>query len=316
MRHLLAIFGVFLWPSLAMAQLALPPELCLPAVAAEQRLWDDLADGRLDEHGILEAALIAEGAEEAETSECVKRVSDRLASWRADGVLDGTPRQRAEKLFDLMHKDLLAGGYRQDASDLAEAIQHGRFNCVSTTLLWQHLAAELEVPAVARQLPGHVQSVLSVGEARIIVETTCPRWFALVDDEGRPRAASIAWDGVPAVSATAGEARELDDAALIASVYYNRGLALLGRREFAAALAATHAAHRLDPANAAARTNVLATLNNWALHLAEHGQTARAIWLLETGQGIAADHESFQVNLALLRGATSGNREDASGLLP
>lgn len=282
----------------------LPPELCLPCESVEQRLLDDLADGRLNEHSILQAALVATGADRAESAACINRVDNAIATWRATGVLEGTPRQRAEKLFELMHEELLTRGYRHDASDPAEAIQHGRFNCVSATLLWQHLAAEFEISAVARQLPGHVQSMLCVGDARFIVETTCPQWFSLVDEQGRPRAASIAWDGVPGVAATTGEARELDDSALIASVYYNRGLALLGRREFAAALAATHAAHRLDPANAAARANVLATLNNWALHLAEQGQTARAISLLEMGQSLASDHESFQVNLSLLRGTT------------
>jgi hypothetical protein len=291
MRRTLIILAVFLWLAATAlgSELVLPPELCLPGTPAEQRLLADLSDGRLDEQSILEAALIAASTPDAELAACVEKVNDRLARWCTRDDLQGTPRQRAAKLFELMHEELLTGGYCHDASNLAETLEHGRFNCVSATLLWQHLAAALEVPAIPRQLPGHMQSVLAFGDTRLVVETTCPRWFSLDDAEVRAT--------LPAHP----DGRELDDAALVACVYYNQGLALLAQHRYAAALAATYAAHRLDPASTAARANVLATLNNWALGLAEQGQTARALWMLQTGQSLAPEHESFRVNLGLLR---------------
>ncbi len=270
----------------AAEQLVLPPELYLGCGRAEQRLLDDLADGRLDRHSILEAALIAGGAAEPDVNDCRTRIDQQVAVWRTSGGIEGTALQRARRLFEFMHGELLTGGYHADANDLAQTIQQGTYNCLSGTLLWQHLAAEFEILSVAHQLPGHVQSVLVVDQTRIVVELTSPRWFDLLD-AGRQQ---------PEI-----EGRDLDQAALVASVYYNRGLTLLGQREFASALTATYHAHRLDPESAAARSNVLAILNNWALALAEQRQLRRAIVLLEQGQALAPEHESFGENLSVLR---------------
>lgn len=283
-----------------LTRLVLPAELCLSAAPIEQALLDDLLDGQLDDHTLLEAGLIAGGAQEQVVRKCTARLERLIASWRANDELAGSPRQRAETLFQLMHAELLTGSYRAQQSDVAIAIQDGVYNCVSATLLWQYLAAEFDVPAIARQLPGHLQSVLVLDEARILVEPTCPRWFSLVDERGRLRSGATELE-TAAANAAAGEGRDLDDAALIASVYYNRGLALLADRRHAAALLATYHAHRLDPGNRAARANLLAILNNWALDLAEEGQTARARALLERGAAMAPDHKTFQLNLGALQ---------------
>ncbi len=299
--RILALLISCCWASSAAAQIVLPPELCLPCGVSEQRLLNDLADGRLDQHSVLEAALAASGASEEMIARSLQVVSERVALWKSQQLVGGSESQRAAALLLLMHRDLLGGGYRHDASDLADTLCTGRFNCVSATLLWQHLAAEFQITAVARQLPGHLQSVLLVGGQRTLVETTCPRWFMLVSESEPAHAVSIAREGAVSSGQSVEQARELDDAALIASVYYNRGLAMLAQREFAAAVAASYTAHRLDPESAAARGNLLATLNNWALYLAEHGQTSRAVWLLETGLAVAPEHESFRVNLSVLR---------------
>jgi hypothetical protein len=273
--------------ALATEPLTLPPELCLACEPAEQRLLADLADGRLDEHTVLAAALIAGGAEEAVVNDCCARLEKLAARWRSSGTIAGTTRQRAERLFELLHRELLTGGYQAEANDVAQTIQQGTYNCLSATIVWQHLSGEFDIPAVARQLPGHVQSVLAEGPQREIVELTCPEWFSMIDAEDHPLAQI--------------EGRDLDEAALVASVYYNRGLALLSQRQFAAALTATYHAHRLDPHSLIARGNLLAILNNWALALAEEGQLRRAVVLLEQGQTVAPEHASFGENLSALR---------------
>src|SRR5688572_28393441 len=109
----------------ATAPLVLPPEVCLACSPAEQRLLDDLADGRLDSHSILEAALVAGGTDESVVSDCRTRIANVVALWRTTGGIAGTTRQRAQRLFELMHGELLTGEYRADANDLAHAIQHG-----------------------------------------------------------------------------------------------------------------------------------------------------------------------------------------------
>jgi tetratricopeptide (TPR) repeat protein len=166
---------------------------------------------------------------------------------------------------------------------------------VSATILWEHVAQEFDVPAVARQFPGHLQSVLVLEQERIIIEPTCPCWFSLHKGTG-----SLEFEGAAIAAASSSPADELRDAGLIAAVYYNRGLALLADGDFAGALTATYQSHRLNPASQAARSNLLAVINNWALHLAAQGQEPRAISMLKLGRQIAPDHQTFQANLDIL----------------
>jgi hypothetical protein len=272
-------------PAEAANRLVLPPELCTAMLPTEQRLLDDLDDRRLDEHSILEAALIASGSEQSEIEACRSRLETLLTSWPAAGMVEATPRQRAKRLFELMHRELLTGGYRPEANHVAHTIQQGAYNCLSATILWLHLAHELGIESCARQLPGHVQSVVLVDGSRLVVELTSPGSFS----------------GDRSAIPSTGVGRDLDDAAVVAAVYYNRGLSLLAEQRFAEALTATYLAHRLDPESVEARGNVLAILNNWALALAERQQLRRALWLLEQGRSVAPEHESFRENLSVLR---------------
>ena len=63
------------------------------------------------------------------------------------------------------------------------------------------------------------------------------------------------------------KAREVSPIQMAAMIYYNRGVDLLAEKRFAEAAAANAKALRLDPANATARGNLLATINNWSIEL-------------------------------------------------
>jgi tetratricopeptide (TPR) repeat protein len=138
------------------------------------------------------------------------------------------------------------------------------------------------------------------------VQTTCPAWFAVLGDDAMRRAALRQTLGEAAVGAdlapTAG--RRLDDTGLTAIVYYNRGLDYLEAGRFAESLAANQTALRLDPQNATAHANLLATLNNWSLDRYRRGDVAEAVRLLEQGLAIDPHYALFRENLAAVRGQT------------
>src|SRR5205823_4947022 len=83
--------------------------------------------------------------------------------------------------FAYLHKSILHGGYDLGASDLRQALDHGRFNCVTASLLFDCLAARFELKAQGLELPGHAMSRLELPGETLDIETTCPRWFALID---------------------------------------------------------------------------------------------------------------------------------------
>jgi tetratricopeptide (TPR) repeat protein len=79
-------------------------------------------------------------------------------------------------------------------------------------------------------------------------------------------------------------------------IYYNRGVDLLAEKRFADATAVNAKALRLDPQNATARGNLLATINNWSIELGNRQQFAEAIDLLREGLAMDARFAAFAQN--------------------
>ncbi len=161
-------------------------------------------------------------------------------------------------MFVVLHQSILRGGYNLQASDLRQAFDHGRFNCVTASLLLNCLAERFELKAVGLEMPGHAMSRLELPGETLDVETTCPRWFAGIDRRSRadsPQAAaasaaeeetaapaelaakSLARQAAPGHPLAAGGRRQVSDVELVATIYYNRGVDLLAERRFAAAAA-------------------------------------------------------------------------------
>src|SRR5208282_2889476 len=180
----------------------------------EQRLFDQIHDGRFGEFSLLEAGLIAGGIDRKdELLRYGKRFDAIVDSLRRSGSVCGTPRERAQAVFTFLHQSILRGGYNLQASDLRQAFDHGRFNCVTASLLFNCLAKRFDLRAVGLEIPGHAMSRLELPEETLDIETTCPRWFALNDS-----------------SRAAGgrrPARQVSEVELVATIYYNRGVDLL-----------------------------------------------------------------------------------------
>jgi len=264
----------------------------------ELRLFADAADGRWDEHGLLRAALLASGVDRPDRLDSYEAGLCRLvAELRESDTTAGTPRQQAQWVFEFMHRRILRGGYRLEATALTEALDRGQFNCVSASVLFHCLAREFGLPVCAMEGPGHAMTRLRLAGEIVDVETTCPEWFRLAADlrKQAERARKI-----PArtaeVDRRARPLREVSDVQLVAMIYYNRGVDLLGEKRFPEALAANAKALRLDPSSVTARANLLATLNNWAIDLGLGRQYAEAARLLEKGIALEPDYAIFQAN--------------------
>src|SRR5260370_41456120 len=99
-----------------------------------------------------------------------------------------------------------------------------------------------------------------------------------------------------AATAQPASRREIGAAALVAVIYYNRGVDLLHENRFAEAVSVNVRALQLDPENENAAGNLLASINNWALSLCAEGEYAEAAELLARGMGITPHHEPFHTN--------------------
>ena len=84
-----------------------------------------------------------------------------------------------------MHRRILRGGYELKNTDLRQALDGGRFNCVTATVLFNYLAGRSGIECRGLQMPGHAMSRLFLPDGPLDVETTCPRWFQVKDDPRR-----------------------------------------------------------------------------------------------------------------------------------
>jgi tetratricopeptide (TPR) repeat protein len=263
----------------------------------EQDLFADAADGRWDEHSLLEAALIASGVHRPELLRHYEaQVAALTAELSKSGRLAGTEREQAQAIFEFMHRRVLRGGYQLDCTDLGLSLDKGRFNCVSASVLLNCLAGRLGLTAHGLEAPGHAMSRLILDGRPFDVETTCAAWFRLADDPAKQAAVVARMIGRLPGQGSPPPARIVTPVQLIATIYYNRGVDLLAENRFRDAVRANAKALRLDAANQTARGNLLATLNNWAINLAGHGHHARAVELLDRGLALDPTYETFKAN--------------------
>lgn len=262
----------------------------------EKRLFSDAADGRLDEFSLLEAALVAGGVARAEVLRRYTKQWDGLVEeLRRSGEPAGRPRQRAQVVFEFMHGRVLHGGYRIECTGLSAALDHGRFNCVSASVLFNCLAGRLGLSVCGLEMPSHAMSRVFLPDGPLDVETTCPSWFRLMDHPERQAELVEETIGRPPGQQRA-PAREISAVQMTAMIYYNRGVDLLAEGQYEQAAVANAKALRLDPPSATARGNLLATINNWAIALGRSGDYAEAAELLEQGLGLKPDYETFALN--------------------
>jgi tetratricopeptide (TPR) repeat protein len=278
-----------------------------PLSELDQRLFGAIHRGRFDGLSLLEAGLIAGGVQRNDDLRRYCQRFDVLADLlRRSGKVRGKLDAQARAIFEFMHRKLLFGGYSLQATDLRQAFDRGQFNCVTATLLMNCLSRRFDLEAVAIQLPGHAMSRLVLNGEMLDIETTCPNWFDLARSD-KPK--------------SNGQPRQIDDVQLIATIYYNRGVDLLSERRFPEAAAANAKAVRLDPSNAIARGNYLATINNWGIELATAGEYVKAAELFRVGLAADPAFEAFHANyVKLYREWTSqlcreGRAEDALSLL-
>jgi len=261
-------------------------------------LLDDASDGRLDRFSLAEAALIAAGVDDRPALDAYRHEFDALADQLRPAVpTDATVDRQAQAVFAFLHGHVLRGQYRVDCTDLRRVLRDGTYNCVSATVLFNALAAEVGMPVCALEAPGHVLSRVCGPDTSLDVETTCPEWFRLAEDPRRQAEAVVQTLG-RRPAGTRSEPREISSVELVGMVYYNQGVDLLAAKRFAAAAAANAKAVACGPQSTTAWGNLLATLNNWAIHLGHESRYAEAAELLQSGLALDPQYKTFRQNFA------------------
>lgn len=284
--HLLATL------SLSLTAVALAPERACgesqpPLVAVgspESRLLADAADGSFDRGSFVRAALIAGGIRDSQELHAWQTRFDVLCQ-PLDFRREAGEALSAAALFEFLHAEILTGDYNAAVTTLPATLRTGDYNCLTATTLLVALGDRYAVPLEAVSTSGHIYC-RHFGPTPLDIETTCPDWSqatSLSTGSGRSAGRFAA-------------SRSIDRVQIVAKIYYNRGLALLADKQFAAATALLERSRQLDPYDADARENLLAGFNNWALSLAQAEQFADAAKLLVRGKEIDANYPPLAAN--------------------
>lgn len=283
----------------------------------ERRVFQDADDGRWDTLSLPEAAAVAAGVREAAELEWLRRRMEyhvRNASRRI--AADASARKRLESVFHYLHREILTGDYRLEATSPLEPLTRGRYNCVSATVWFCTLAERLGLAVEPLQSPTHAYCRADCGDQSVIVEATCAEWFDLpggnpdkLPRDGQLLASAGGKENGPLISGPrfAGKpdpygeaARAMSPVALVGTVYYNRGVEAVLRKHFAEAVADNVKALFLDPGNRTARDNLLAALNNWAIAAAGEKDYSAAARRLRLAMRIDPGYGPLPGNLAQL----------------
>ncbi|MGQ9607205.1 MAG: hypothetical protein ACUVTW_13475 [Thermogutta sp.] len=283
----------------------------------ERRVFQDADDGRWDTLSLPEAAAVAAGVREAGELEWLRRRMEyhvRNASRRI--ATDASARQRLESVFHYLHREILTGDYRLEATSPLEPLTRGRYNCVSATVWFCTLAQRLGLEVEPLQSPTHAYCRVDCGDQSVIVEATCAEWFDLPGDnpgkspgdahllanagggEKGPLISGPRFAGKPDPYGEA--ARSMSPVALVGTVYYNHGVEAVLRKRFAGAVADNVKALFLDPGNRTARDNLLAALNNWAIAAAGEKDYSAAAQRLRLAMRIDPGYGPLPGNLTQL----------------
>lgn len=248
------------------------------------RLIADCRDGRLDKFSLFEAALIASGADgKAELSKWLGMYGSVREQILAT-LPAGTATERLKAIHAAVHQFVLTGYYREAASDLRTALAIGDFNCLTSLLVCSDLCRAAGLNVQARMVRGHVFLSLEASPGRVLrVEPGTPQW------------------AVRALEKADGD-RTLSDIELLGKFYYNHGVQRLQAGKYVEGTTLLRTSLTLDPADADARANLAAGLNNWAV---EHCRAKRfhdAAALIEQGLLLDPHFAPLVANEQLVRG--------------
>jgi tetratricopeptide (TPR) repeat protein len=265
--------------------LTAPPDKALEMVAGlgkvaltddEKGLFAEVRAGKLDKWSFAEAALLASGvADAAKRKIYLDQIDDIVDKARTATKEAKSPREKGEKLLEFLHAGPMAKGYSSEQTLLSELLDSGKYNCVSSAVLYNIVAGRLGLEVRAVEIPRHVYSVIVVDGKSIDVETTNAHGFDPANPEQREKLRKEKGIIVQADKHDE-KGREVSDLGLVAVIWANRSKALADAKRYHDAALAGFRALNLDPESPAALQNAQAALNNGSLQLSGEGKHEEA----------------------------------------
>jgi len=169
-----------------MKSLTTPFLLLLPVVLSAQtpslsdQLVADIADHKLDDFSHIEAAFILSGVASEDSLQVYMQwyrdLVERIKQFRFDPI---DRMSSANKVFNYI-RTTLYDDYQRDSTTLLDIVKDRRYNCVSSTLLYNMVCEDLGWTTQAFETPTHVYTLFTEFDQKVIVENTHSMGFNIM----------------------------------------------------------------------------------------------------------------------------------------
>ncbi len=129
-----------------------------PVVSAdEMELYKKIAAGQASKCDESDAILVVSGVTDKATRESyiakIKKITDQARQVVADAK---TPEKKADASARYLYKNPLHGGFDDGQVNMRKVLDDGKFNCVSSSVLFNLVGNQLGLKTIAVTIPGHV----------------------------------------------------------------------------------------------------------------------------------------------------------------
>ena len=263
----------------------------------EAAMLASVENGQFTDWTFAEAALLASGVDDGTKRRALRDRIDKLEVAARKAVSGArTSFAKGEKLLKWLHATVLTGGYESGQTSLAGVLETGKYNCVSSAVIYNVLSRRLGLDARAIEVPDHAFAIVYDGTEHADVETTTAGGF----NPGRDPATreqlkeKTGFNYVP--DSHRDQRREIGETGLVGIIFYNRGVGFTQDKRYPEALLAYFRAMSLDPEFASAVKNALSVLANWGLDLASQDKYAEGIEVLNAGLELAPEDATLLHN--------------------
>lgn len=172
---------------------------------------------------LADVALEASGLDGEARQAAREELDTRLLPLTTELLRLPDPDARARALLTRLHQDWLRR-YDARATSLVELLEDGRFNCLSSAVLYNIVAERLGLVVTGELLPTHARSIVALRSgARAVVEATSPHGF---DPDVRTQAQILAQVATPAEpgqrAIVADTGARVPSVVLAGTIYVNR----------------------------------------------------------------------------------------------
>lgn len=237
----------------------------------EKDMIEDAKDNKFDKYNLLEASLIASKIEDRNfINGMIKKIDVLISLIVSNPNYKKMSKEDISKLvLTELHNNIFRV-YVANESTTLETLRSGRFNCVSSSLIYNFVVGELGIKSYGVIAPSHAFSAVSINEELIEVQTTSINGFAPDSNLIKEFEKLTGFKYVSLREKDKENMYIVENTQLLATLYSNMAVDLAKKqKKFNEALSYNIKSIMLFPEFKEAHSNIISILLSWLQHLTD-----------------------------------------------